>query len=39
MPLVVNVLESLDLAYLDKDEHAVEVGGFRNLQRKLLIFF
>lgn len=25
MPLVVNVLESLDLAYLEKEEHEVEV--------------
>ncbi len=25
MPLVVNVLESLDLSYLEKEEHAVEL--------------
>lgn len=25
MPLVVNVLEGLDLAYLEKEEHAVEL--------------
>lgn len=36
MPLVVNVLESLDLAYLDKDEHVVEVEMLKEENEQLL---
>jgi hypothetical protein len=36
MPLVVNVLESLDLAYLDKEEHVVEVEMLKEENEQLL---
>ena len=36
MPLVVNVLESLDLAYLEKEEHEVEVELLKEDNEKLV---
>ncbi|CAD5217693.1 unnamed protein product [Bursaphelenchus okinawaensis] len=36
MPLVVNVLESLDTAYVDKDEHAVDVEMLKEENEQLL---
>lgn len=36
MPLVVNVLESLDLAYMDKEEHVVEVEMLKEENEQLL---
>lgn len=36
MPLVVNVLENLDLAYLDKEEHVVEIEMLKEENEQLL---
>lgn len=36
MPLVVSVLESLDLAYLDKDEHVVDLEMLKEENEQLL---
>lgn len=36
MPLVVSVLESLDLAYSDKDEHVVDIEMLREENEQLL---
>jgi hypothetical protein len=36
MPRVVNVLESLDLAYLDKDEHVVDLEMLKEENEQLL---
>lgn len=36
MPLVVSVLESLDMAYLDKDENAVDLEMLKEENEQLL---
>lgn len=36
MPLVVNVLENLDLSYLEKEEHAVDLEMLKEENEQLL---